>query len=158
MKTAKTIILLLVAAAALCSVSCSKEKVNEALSMEKLVGTYDYTVTTTTVTGEGAAGASKTDTQSGTLVITADGNYLVHLSGWIAETGMLDPAQATLSVASVSRNDGSVMLDYLFEPTKVSLTKEELVIRFKAEGWKLEDHLPKEKMTASGTLTAKKKK
>ena len=156
MKTLKTILLVLTAGTALATAaSCTKQQINETFSMDKLVGTYEYTETLTTTVGNAAAETTKS---TGTLVISERDAYSVNLSGWIAKGGSFNPSQALLSVSAVSVNDGKTMIDYTFEPSKVSLVKDAITIKFSGSGYKLTaTGGPGERMEVSGTLEGKKK-
>ena len=155
MKTLKTILLVLSAAALAVTASCTKQQINETFSMDKLVGSYEYTETLTTTVGDAAAETTKA---TGTLVISERDAYSVNLSGWIAKGGSFNPSQALLSVSAVSVNDGKTMIDYTFEPSKVSLVKDAITIRFSGSGYKLTaTGGPGERIKVNGTLEGKKK-
>ena len=154
MKTLKTILLVLSAAALAVTASCTKQ-LNETFSMDKLVGSYEYTETLTTTVGDAAAETTKS---TGTLVISERDAYSVNLSGWIAKGGSFNPSQALLSVSAVSVNDGKTMIDYTFEPSKVSLVKDAITIKFSGSGYKLTaTGGPGERIKVNGTLEGKKK-
>lgn len=155
MKTLKTILLVLTAGAALAAAaSCTKQLI-ETFSMDKLVGSYEYTETLTTTVGDAAAETTKS---TGTLVISERDTYSVNLSGWIAKGGSFNPSQALLSVSAVSVNDGKTMIDYTFEPSKVSLVKDAITIKFSGSGYKLTaTGGPGERIKVNGTLEGKKK-
>ena len=155
MKTLETILLVLSAAALAVTASCTKQQINETFSMDKLVGSYEYTETLTTTVGDAAAETTKS---TGTLVISERDAYSVNLSGWIAKGGSFNPSQALLSVSAVSVNDGKTMIDYTFEPSKVSLVKDAITIRFSGSGYKLTaTGGPGERIKVNGTLEGKKK-
>jgi len=155
MKTLKTILLVLSAAALAVTASCTKQQLNETFSMDKLVGSYEYTETLSTTVGDAAAETTKS---TGTLVISERDAYSVNLSGWIAKGGSFNPSQALLSVSAVSINDGKTMIDYTFEPSKVSLVKDAITIKFSGSGYKLTaTGGPGERIKVNGTLEGKKK-